>query len=81
MGFAGGDDYRAALRRHRSWPATIALFVVATGGWFVFLGIFGTGLLIHLPLWAGIALSLALALVTVVMDAAHRLAGERRLLK
>jgi hypothetical protein len=54
---AGAEDYRAALRRHRSWPATIALFVVSTGGWFGFLGIFGTGLVLHLPLWAGIALS------------------------
>jgi pantoate kinase len=47
----------------------------------VVLGIFGSGLLIHLPLGAGIALSLALALVTVLMDAAHRLAGERRRVK
>jgi dolichol kinase len=81
VGFASAADYRAAVRRHRSWAATIALFVVATLAWFALLGVFGTGVVIHVPLWVGVLMALALGLATLIVDAAHRVAGERQRLK
>jgi hypothetical protein len=72
--FADLSDYRASLTNHRPWPATIGLFasgVIAWAGVLIVLESIGLGG------WPGWLLAAVLSVVSVVADAAHRIAGAR----
>ena len=79
MSYATRADYRNALRFHRPWYATTALFLAALApGWMLGLtllslthaeGLVGWLLLLALPL--------SIAAGWTWMDAAHRIAGFR----
>jgi putative Ca2+/H+ antiporter (TMEM165/GDT1 family) len=76
--FAGVDDYRAALRMHRSWVTTIALFSLAViAALPVLIVATWLGVLPHMPAALRWSVDFLIAAVLVWMDAAHRLAGGR----
>ena len=77
MRFATREDYRAAWRDHRSWWATLALFLSGT---FAFLAVVAflliTGTSLH-PDWLIWTLGAIGGALIVWSDAAHRIAGRR----
>ena len=78
VSFARVDDYRAALRMHRSWTVTILLFVMgAIAALPVLILATWLGVLPHMPVALRWAVDFLIAAALVWVEAAYRLAGER----
>ena len=56
MSVARRDEYRAALRDHRSWPLTVFLFVAGGVAWLIGLALL-SALWLHMPMAVLLTLS------------------------